>query len=390
MRLIGLLENEKQAFLFYAFLLKAGIKTTYEPFIDPVSKKEEQRIWIYEEDDLVRASQWLEEFKQDPSNPKFALDHLVLPPVPPEDLLTSVKADKEADQPKEFKIKLTLRRSPTRGAFAITYLIIFICGLLYLWNNGQQEQAKKQSGYLALQMALTPIQQTFMFDYPLATQKMDALISEYRLQSVDDLNQLPSEQREKFKQIEQIPMWKGILPLIVHSKKEPPFEPAPMFEKIRQGELWRLFTPCLLHFGFLHILFNMAWAWILCKQIEVRISRWKMILLILLIGVVSNVAQYIMSGPYFLGFSGVVTGLVGFIWMRQKVAPWEGYPLQKPTIIFLLIFVLAMLLLEIFTLLIQALSSAEITVSIANTAHIVGGLVGIFLGRIALFARGER
>ena len=42
----------------------------------------------------------------------------------------------------------------------------------------------------------------------------------------------------------------------------------PLFEKIRQGELWRLFTPCILHRDFLHILFNMIWVWILVKQIE--------------------------------------------------------------------------------------------------------------------------
>ena len=101
------------------------------------------------------------------------------------------------------------------------------------------------------------------------------------------------------------------------------------FEKIRQGEVWRLFTPCLLHFDFLHILFNMAWLWILGKQIEERIHWKKLGLLILIVGIVSNTAQYLVSGPSFLGFSGIVVGMAGFIWMRQRNAPWEGYPLSR-------------------------------------------------------------
>ena len=390
MRLIGLLDSEKQAFTFYAFLVRQGIKSTYEPMVDPVTKKEEQRIWIYEEDDLEQAIQWLEEFKQDPTSPQFATGHLVLPPTPPVDLLTSTKpADQQAKQPKEFQIKLTLKRSSGKAAFTLTYLIILICGFLYLWNSGEQVQMVQKSGKLSLQISLTPIQQKLVFDYPLATQKLDELVSQFTLQSMEELNQLPPADQEKFKEVEKIPVWRGVLPLLIHRAKQPSDVNAPLFEKIRQGEIWRLFTPCLLHFGFLHILFNMAWAWILCKQVEARISRLKMILLILLIGIVSNVCQYLMSGPYFLGFSGIVTGLVGFIWMRQRVAPWEGYPLQKPTVVFILVFVLAMLLLEIFTLLMQAFSSSEMTATIANTAHIVGGLFGMLLGRTALFSRGE-
>lgn len=390
MRLIGLLENEKQAFLFYAFLLKGGIKSTYEPIIDPVTQKEVQRIWVYEEDDLAQAMQWLEEFKQDPTNPKFAANHLVLPPVPPEELLTSVKTESEERSPsREFQIKLTLKRAPMKGAFALTYFIILLCGFLFVWNSGEQMQMIEKSGKLFAELSATPLQAKLMFDYPLAKQKLGELLSQYHLSSMEDLNKLPASEKEKFNEVEKIPEWKGVLPLLFPSAKEPPHEKAPLFEKIRQGEIWRLFTPCLLHFGFFHILFNMAWAWLLCKQIEARINRIKMILLILLIGIISNVSQYLVSGPYFVGFSGVITGLVGFIWMRQKIAPWEGYPLQTMTVVFILVFVGAMLLLEIFTLLVQVFSSSELTAAIANTAHIVGGLIGMLLGRTRLFARGE-
>src|SRR5690606_6121950 len=109
--------------------------------------------------------------------------------------------------------------------------------------------------------------------------------------------------------------------------------------------------------------------------------------LIVIIGVISNIAQYIAGGAYFLGFSGVVVGLAGFIWIRQKKAPWEGYTMPRSTAMFLLFFVLAMFALELFSFLLQLFSSIQIVPYIANTAHIVGGLTGLLLGRIKFFAR---
>ena len=106
-------------------------------------------------------------------------------------------------------------------------------------------------------------------------------------------------------------------------------------------------------------------------------------------GVLASLAQYFMSGPYFLGFSGVVVGMAGFIWSRQKKAPWEGYPLQKSTLYFILIYIILMVGLEIGLVLLNYLSSHELGINIANTAHVVGGLVGLGLGRLNYFARGD-
>lgn len=395
MRLIGTLGNEKQAFIFYSFLLEVGIHSTYERFTDPETKKEGVRVWIYEEDEIEKALLFLEEYKANPQDPRFV--NVEFPPAPPlhPDLIAEQKLaelKKEKTPPKLWQIhrKPNLRK---KRSYPLTYFIILLCSLLFFWNGAEQMQMLKADGKLSLQLGLTSLQQKLMFDYPLANQKMDQLLQKYPLGSVEDLKALPQEERVQFTKAQQIPAWHGITGRFLAWMKRaeaPPTQSPPLFEKIGKGEVWRLITPVLLHGGLLHILFNMAWAWILLRQIEERLPLGKILLLMLFIGIISNLAQYFVSGPYFLGFSGIVCGLVGFIWMRQKLAPWEGYPLQRSTIIFILIFVGAMFALELISFGIAALSTKDLSANIANTAHIVGGLVGILLGRIPFFSRGNK
>jgi GlpG protein len=106
-----------------------------------------------------------------------------------------------------------------------------------------------------------------------------------------------------------------------------------------------------------------------------------------LLGVISNVAQYLMSGPYFVGFSGIVVGLAVFIWARQQNAPWEGYPLPRSTFLFLLLFVAAMMLLDLLSFLLQLFQLTTLPLTIANTAHVVGGLAGLALGKWNFFSK---
>jgi GlpG protein len=385
MRLIGAFDTEKEAYSFYSLLLKEGIQNIYEPFVEEKTGARQYRIWIYDEDDLETAIDWLKQYKEAPGDPKFQGLDPPLAATPPSPDYAEVSASEDLKWQSIPPVRVKARRF----SVTLTHLIIILCGLLFLWDDFQEARILKDKGALVEQIAMTPLQQDLLFDYPSSYKYVEELIDTIPLTSYKEIKDLPPDAMVLLKRADEAPSWKGIYEFfaIAKAKGWQAAASVPMFEKIQKGEAWRLFTPCLLHANFLHILFNMIWVWILSKQIEERTHKWKMLLMILIIGIVSNVVQYLVSGPYFLGFSGVIVGMAGFIWMRQKKAPWEGYPLQKGTILFLLFFVLAMFAIELFTFSLQLFSVIQLTPNIANTAHIIGGLVGILLGRFSFFSR---
>lgn len=143
------------------------------------------------------------------------------------------------------------------------------------------------------------------------------------------------------------------------------------FREIRHGQIWRLVTPIFLHFGILHILFNMLWLRDLGSIIEARKGTWRFALLVLTIAVVSNIAQFRLSdgGPAFGGMSGVVFGLLGYVWMQGKFNPASQLHLQPQTVSFMLIWYLLCL--------------TGLVGHVANVAHTAGALVGIAWGYLA-------
>ncbi len=385
MRLIGAFETEKEAYVFYSFLLKEGIQNIYEPFFEEKTGAKQYRIWMYDEDDLDMAVEWIKRFKENPNEPQFQNLELPLAATPPPPDYAQISETEEL----KWKPVQSIRIKERRFTFLLTNLLIIICSFLFLWNDYQEAQILKAKGAVAVQIALTPIMQSLLFDCPDSYKCVEEAIDDFPFETYKEEKDVPKEAKALLNRADEAPSYRGVYDyfMTVKSQGWESAEEIPLFEKIRQGEFWRLFTPCILHRDFLHILFNMIWVWILLKQIEERLSKWKICLLILIIGIISNTAQYLMSGPYFLGFSGVVVGLAGFIWVRQKKAPWEGYPLQKGTVLFLLFFVGAMFLLELFTFGLHLFSVIKITPSIANTAHIVGGLAGMLLGKISFFGR---
>lgn len=104
--------------------------------------------------------------------------------------------------------------------------------------------------------------------------------------------------------------------------------------ELRQGQIWRLVTPIFIHMGLVHIVFNMMWLADLGSMIEGRQSTGLLSRLVLGLAVGSNVVQYMVTGhPHFGGMSGVVYGLIGYMWIRGKYDPGCGLRLHQQTVV---------------------------------------------------------
>ena len=136
--------------------------------------------------------------------------------------------------------------------------------------------------------------------------------------------------------------------------------------EIFAGQLWRLFTPTFIHFGLLHIIFNLLWLYQLGSAIEQRQKTKRMLTLVIFISLLSNLAQYFWSGPLFGGMSGVVYGLLAYIWAQGKFNPVAGLGLDQNTTVMMLIWFVVCWL--------------GLVGNIANMAHTVGLICGVIFG----------
>ncbi|MBL4868811.1 MAG: rhomboid family intramembrane serine protease GlpG [Pseudomonadales bacterium] len=146
--------------------------------------------------------------------------------------------------------------------------------------------------------------------------------------------------------------------------------PATINELSALSEPWRMLTPVFMHFGLMHIAFNLLWWFELGRIIETTESGWQLLMLLVIIGLFSNLWQYTMTGPNFGGLSGVVYGLMGYLWLYGKTNPTAGYQL-RPQIVIMMIAWLVFCFIVLENI-------------VANWAHlgglVIGGLTGFGFG----------
>ena len=95
------------------------------------------------------------------------------------------------------------------------------------------------------------------------------------------------------------------------------------------GQFWRVITPIFLHGSFFHILFNMFWLFSLGRQIENRKGGKFFLTFVLILAVASNLSQFIFVHGNFLGMSGVVYGLFGYVFIKSKLDPGDGFGIDQ-------------------------------------------------------------
>jgi len=142
-----------------------------------------------------------------------------------------------------------------------------------------------------------------------------------------------------------------------------------VLENFSFEQFLNMISPIILHAGLLHLSFNMLWLWEFGRRIEAKQASWTMLMLIIVLALVSNTAQYLYSGSiYFGGMSGVVYGLFAYIWMWQLFDPAKGLGLPGNLVFFMLL-----------ALIILTMMGLE---SIADTAHVAGLLCGVLYGAV--------
>lgn len=142
--------------------------------------------------------------------------------------------------------------------------------------------------------------------------------------------------------------------------------------EIFSGQVWRLFTPMFIHFGVIHLIFNMMWLYQLGCMIEARRSTLNLLAVVAVTEVCSSLAQYYVTGhASFGGMSGVVYGLAGYVWIRGKYDRASGLFLDSQSVTILLAWLV--------------ICYTGIFGPIANTAHLAGLVVGMVWGGLSAF-----
>ncbi|MBT3393840.1 MAG: rhomboid family intramembrane serine protease [Waddliaceae bacterium] len=339
MRLIATIDNADDAYEFSGFLISQGLENSCEPV--PSEGGPSYAIWVLDESKVEESMRWYRSFSENPNDPRFRGHKIHRDDKKQKE--SSKKGGGAAKQPRSIPFgKLTL------SIIAICVMLFVVVELSVVFKNVSSEKT-----YVT--KLVSPVMRTLLYDFP-----------DYYT---------PSQWSGFY---EEFMLW-------YHDKEHYSFPEVMLFKKISDGEVWRLFTPCLLHGDLFHILFNMLWVFILCNQIEQRIGIAKALALIITTGIVSNTVQYLVSGPFFIGFSGVVCGMVAFIWMRHRQAPWEGYPLPSSSIHFIAFFVFALFVIGTISFSAQIFGySLPFALNIANTAHISGGVAGALIGKTNL------
>lgn len=327
MRQVGQLTSEKDARRFVAWLTTQQIEASVE------QDNTGWNIWVRDEDNLASARTAITEFSGNPSDPRYSNA---------EKKAESLRREQEAkrEQARRNQVQMrdkwgaasgtTARRSP------LTMILIGACIIVSLMSNfGQDPRSSVTRGLIFA-------------------------------------DRIGAEQAAR----------ETTVPIEISGTTNVEIEESVRryvtWYNIRRGEVWRLFTPMLVHFGVTHVVFNMVMLYSFGGQIENRYGTLRMLLLVLVLAGLSNVGQAIAEGPGFGGMSGVVYGLFGFAWMRATYDPNSRLHLDQITVLMLLVWFVLCIATEIPAF--QPMLGRLFGGGVANVAHAVGLVVGMAIG----------
>jgi GlpG protein len=332
------------------------------------------RLWIVDEDFVEEAKSLLQSYLESPT-PIFKANKVPA-------TISKNPAQRYIEQKLQSDQDGITSLSETPKIW-LTNFIVAICSILLLltiWSEKDIKNIPEQAQKVLI--TVSPIEKILLFDYPEKNELLDKIIALYGTEAILKPQELPPPGKFLYLAYTNAKSWQGMY-------SEAVVLASNLFnqniEQVRQGQFWRLFSPILLHGDLLHLFFNMIWLLILGIQMERHLGIGKYLLFILIVAMVSNTCQYFVSGPAFLGFSGVICGMAFFVRGRQKSAPWEGYLMSSSTFQFLVFFICSLFVLSLLAFILEVFHWGSFPILIANTAHIVGAFIGYILAKSNFF-----
>lgn len=271
MRSLGYIDGRKPTEQFVAFLLTQKIKS----HIESCDGSDRWEIWIRNEDQLEIARQELDTFLNNRSDPRYELAI--------KEATKLLDADLKARQAAAKNVR---RIQPgTRAAVLgrgsippLTLTLTILCVLVSLLSGFSQPSANNKWG------------QTI----------------------VKQLKFVDAEAYER-------------------SNRDPA-------ASLKRGEIWRAVTPIFMHGNPLHLAMNMMLLVSLGRLIERLLGTPRFAVLVLLAAILPNLLQglspsWMRGSPHFVGISGVVYALFGYIWIRSVLNPELGIIVPMPIVV---------------------------------------------------------
>lgn len=134
---------------------------------------------------------------------------------------------------------------------------------------------------------------------------------------------------------------------------------------LQSGEVWRLLTHAFLHASLIHLLINMYSLYILGRQIETFMGKWKFLFIYLVSAITGGLLSALLGSPNILsvGASGAIFGLAGaLLYFGYHFRNYLGTAIKN----------------QILPVIILNLAIGFLSSGIDNYAHIGGLLGGIF------------